>query len=348
MDTAALATFTAAGRTLAGAADAAAQRTALGLGTLAQQDASAVAITGGAISLGGHASTGVLDVQGSVVASDQSNQYNTVRLWPVVPSGATVVRGINLEPATGAGLAGAGFRGINISEQPAMASAYALNLNISAGSNRYNLFVPGTADNYFAGPLSFAAAAASTTRANLGLGTMAQQDASAVAITGGSATALTQMFADGVSSIRLNVEGKGFICRDYTPPTANPVAFFGRIVDGVERYNCYMDGTAPNYFLGNIGLGGLPNAVNKLRMTWEKSVQNGVSIIQTGTDTSSFATIGFFNTAITSVGSIQTTAAATSYNTSSDARLKHAITAPHRRHRRHAGAAARGVSLERG
>ena len=41
--------FTAAGRTLAGAADAAAQRTALALGTMAQQDASAVAITGGSV-----------------------------------------------------------------------------------------------------------------------------------------------------------------------------------------------------------------------------------------------------------------------------------------------------------
>ena len=39
LGTAALATFTAAGRTLAGAADAAAQRTALALGTMAQQDA---------------------------------------------------------------------------------------------------------------------------------------------------------------------------------------------------------------------------------------------------------------------------------------------------------------------
>jgi hypothetical protein len=48
LGTAALATFTAAGRTLVGAADAAAQRTALGLSTMATQDASAVAITGGA------------------------------------------------------------------------------------------------------------------------------------------------------------------------------------------------------------------------------------------------------------------------------------------------------------
>lgn len=51
VDTAALATFTAAGRTLAGAADAAAQRGALALGTMAQQDAASVAITGGGANL---------------------------------------------------------------------------------------------------------------------------------------------------------------------------------------------------------------------------------------------------------------------------------------------------------
>ena len=47
--TASLATFTAAGRALVDDADAAAQRTTLGLGTIATQAASAVAVTGGTI-----------------------------------------------------------------------------------------------------------------------------------------------------------------------------------------------------------------------------------------------------------------------------------------------------------
>jgi hypothetical protein len=50
-NTAALATFTAAGRALVDDADAAAQRTTLGLGTMATQAASNVAITGGTVEL---------------------------------------------------------------------------------------------------------------------------------------------------------------------------------------------------------------------------------------------------------------------------------------------------------
>lgn len=51
LGTAALATFTAAGRNLVDDADATAQRATLGLGTMATQDASAVAITGGTAGL---------------------------------------------------------------------------------------------------------------------------------------------------------------------------------------------------------------------------------------------------------------------------------------------------------
>lgn len=53
--TAALATFTAAGRALVDDADAAAQRTTLGLGTMATQASSSVSITGGSV-------TGITDL----------------------------------------------------------------------------------------------------------------------------------------------------------------------------------------------------------------------------------------------------------------------------------------------
>jgi Concanavalin A-like lectin/glucanases superfamily/Chaperone of endosialidase/Repeat of unknown function (DUF5907) len=151
-DTASQTPLTAAGRTLVGGADAAAQRGALGLGTLAQQGANAVAITGGVISIGGHTPTGVLDVQTSVQASDVTNFYPGMRLWPVAPSGATAVQCIRIEPLTGAGVAGTDFRGLVIMDPPAgTVNARGLDLSISAAPNRWNIYASGTAPNYFAG-----------------------------------------------------------------------------------------------------------------------------------------------------------------------------------------------------
>ena len=74
--TAALAAFTAAGRALVGAADAAAQRTVLLLGTLATQNANAVAITGGSATLGS-ATLSAIVTNGNIVAEERSgdSQY---------------------------------------------------------------------------------------------------------------------------------------------------------------------------------------------------------------------------------------------------------------------------------
>lgn len=80
--TAALATFTAAGRALVDDADAAAQRTTLGLGTIATQAANSVSVSGGTI-------TGITDLtvaDGGTGASDAA----TARTNLIVPEGANV------------------------------------------------------------------------------------------------------------------------------------------------------------------------------------------------------------------------------------------------------------------
>jgi len=230
LGTAALATFTAAGRTLVAGADAAAQRTTLGLGTLATQNAGAVAITDGAISIGGHAPTGVLDVQGSVVASDAANSYHSARIWPVAPAGAVGLTGVRVEATTGAGLATASFYGLYVAPQSAtLLQAVGVRSDIAAGTNRFNIYANGTAPNYFAGPVG------------LGAG-----------------------YNTPESNFRLSID----VARDT----------FG-----------------------------------------------GIKFKHSGNDTGPLGPVTFANVANTVVGSIHTTATATTYNTSSDQRLKHAI-----------------------
>lgn len=122
------------------------------LGTMAEQNANAVAITGGAVSLGGHAPTGVLDVQSSVQASDVGNAYFGARVWPVAPSGAVYYQGVRIEPATGAATSTAQFTGVLCLDQPTSSTIVAgLHSLINAGAGRYNVYAQGTANNHFGG-----------------------------------------------------------------------------------------------------------------------------------------------------------------------------------------------------
>ena len=121
------------------------------------------------------------------------------------------------------------------------------------------------------------AADAAAQRGALGLGTMAQQDANAVAITGGSATGLSAVGATNANVTNLNV-----------------------------------------------GAGAL--TAEQMKVSFSKSGGvHGLTMHGTGADTGSY-TMLFLNAAAAIVGSIATTATATTYATSSDARLKHAIT----------------------
>lgn len=156
---------------------------------------------------------------------------------------------------------------------------------------------------------------AAEARSNLGLGTMATQNANAVAITGGSATFTSP------------VEGQlGF--RISGSPTGNDV--FGLLSNvaeagGTERYNINALGSAPNVFIGRVGIGG-QEAGAKVTIKHLHSGNYGLWMQPTDNDTGGFPAILFANLAGVGAGSIVVTATATSYSTSSDQRLKHAIT----------------------
>ena len=139
-----------------------------------------------------------------------------------------------------------------------------------------------------------------------GHGTMAQQDAGAVNITGGT--------GDFASLQLLNPSGNDHV------GLRSSVSIAG----GTNRYNLFFDGTAPNYLAGNLGVGQPTEDNIRLRMAFDKSTHYGLKIKQLGTDTGSFS-IMFNNIADSLIGSVTTTAAATAYNTTSDARLKRDI-----------------------
>ena len=151
-------------------------------------------------------------------------------------------------------------------------------------------------------------------RAQAGLGTLAQQDASAVAITGGIATGLAGL---GVANQAGN----------------NLIAFSSSLQasGGSNRWFLFTDGDAPSYLTGTVqlvktlGIQQPPSASYGLGLTWNKSTQYGLVLTPVSTDTGTQAVL-FKNLAGTDVGSIATTASATAYNTSSDRRLKTAIT----------------------
>lgn len=154
--------LTAAGRALIDDADAAAQRTTLGLGTLATQNASSVAITGGTIT--GGAISGITDLavaDGGTGASTAAN--------------ARVNLGLEI--------------GVNVQAYDAGLASIA---GLTTGANQ-TVYTTGT-DTYAVTPLTAAGRAllddadAAAQRTTLGLGTLATQNASSVSITGGNAT----------------------------------------------------------------------------------------------------------------------------------------------------------------
>jgi hypothetical protein len=156
-----------------------------------------------------------------------------------------------------------------------------------------------------------------TARTTLGLGTMAQQNAGAVAITGGAATVASLTSTFDVSAVKFD-----------SPDAAGEfqTSFGGHKSVGVNRWNLFCDGTASNYLAGPLSLASpTPEANCRLSIRWMHAAPGGILLRVTDSDTGVFGALSFANLAGTTVGSITQTASATAYNTSSDARLKEAI-----------------------
>jgi hypothetical protein len=159
-----------------------------------------------------------------------------------------------------------------------------------------------------AGRTLVAGADAAAQRTALGLGTMAQQDANAVAITGGYGT-----FTGNVAGLERSGDSQiGFYSLLNAAGGASRFAFFGL-------------GTAVSQFNGSVGIKQPPSA-HTLELGFGKVAgAYGLSLKQMDGDTGGGHPVMFVSSGGSIIGSISTSATATAYNTSSDVRLKHSV-----------------------
>lgn len=157
---------------------------------------------------------------------------------------------------------------------------YGFYSNIASGTNRYNLYCAGTADNYMAGKLnlgtngyagtSFANGrnvTGSTVASSMTLEGFVQSDVTSLAI-GSNVTAQTAAASFTLSSYRLHQAQQGifgagssitsqfgFFADSTLTGATNNYGLYSAIAAGTNRYNFYAAGTAANYFAGVTGIG---------------------------------------------------------------------------------------------
>ena len=150
--------------------------------------------------------------------------------------------------------------------------------NIASGTGRYNLYMNGTADNFLGGNLGIGAitsGATLTVRKNITGGTTAygilqystiSSDVTSTAnivqtfpSTTASAFTLANLrhfysSQDSIGAGSTVTNQYGFSVESTLTGATNNYGFYGNIASGTGRYNLYMNGTAQNYFAGNVGI----------------------------------------------------------------------------------------------
>lgn len=210
-DTYATTTLTSAGRDLLDDADAAAQRTTLGLGTIATQAANAVAITGGSVVVSGLTSTisslGTVSIaNGSATLSGLTSSVSSLGTATITGGSITGITDLAVaDGGTGASTAANARTNLGLAIGTDVQAYDAGLQSISSLTTVPDQYLYTTAaDVYTPGTITAAGRAllddadAATQRTTLGLGSIATQEASNVSITGGSVTGITDLaIADG-------------------------------------------------------------------------------------------------------------------------------------------------------
>jgi len=156
----------------------------------------------------------------------------------------------------------------------------ALDLNVSAGTNKWNIYAQGTANNYLAGNLGIGStsltgyilritknATGSATFRNTWVDSTIQSDVTtsymgiaSVPSTQATTFTLPNLYhfiaAQGSFGAGSTITNQyGFFADSNLTGATNDYGFYGNIASGTGRWNLYMNGTANNYLNGNLSIG---------------------------------------------------------------------------------------------
>jgi hypothetical protein len=198
----------------------------------------------------------------------------------------------------------ANFYGLEINDYTATTLARALNLNMAAGANKWNIYAGGSANNYVAGSLGIgvtnltgvnlyvaknitgAAAAYGVIQQGVvqsdvttsGYGFYNQLNTQAASFTTNYSHFLAVQNSIGAGSAITTQVGYN-VASNLTSATNN-YGFRGQIPSGANRWNLYMDGTAANYLAGDTAIG--TTTLGTATMLTVSGTETAVSAISRG------------------------------------------------------------------
>jgi hypothetical protein len=152
--------------------------------------------------------------------------------------------------------------------------------NIASGTNRWNLYMNGTANNYMAGSLGIGSTSLGGSNLRIqkslantvisygvmvdgviesevtsnAVGYSTNLSTRAASFTAGAITHYQALQSTIGAGSTVNNQ-RGFVAGNNLIGATNNYAFVGQIPSGTGRWNLYMDGTAANYLAGSLGIG---------------------------------------------------------------------------------------------
>jgi hypothetical protein len=172
------------------------------------------------------------------------------------------------------------YKGIQINDFTGTSLSRGIELNLSAGTGKFNIYAQGTADNYLAGSLGIGstsltgyiirvskALTGSTSVIGMQIGSTINSDVTASANgyktilnTQTASFTLGSLFhysaAQGTIGAGSSITNQvGYRAESNLIGATNNYGFKGEIASGANRWNIFMDGTASNYLAGDTGIG---------------------------------------------------------------------------------------------